>query len=49
MGDLYARLCEISWIERKRFWFAVAPIRYAVRKNLHDNGVVLRRRVAVVT
>jgi hypothetical protein len=21
-----ARLWEISWMERKRFWFAVAPI-----------------------
>ena len=24
-GALKARLCEISWIARKRFWFAVAP------------------------
>lgn len=44
IGDLNARLCEISWIERKRFWFAVAPIMYAARKNFHDNGAVLRRR-----
>ena len=25
-GDLKAKLCEISWIARKRFWFAVAPM-----------------------
>ena len=25
-GLLKARLCEISWIARKRFWLAVAPI-----------------------
>ena len=26
IGDLKARLWEISWIARKRFWFAVAPM-----------------------
>jgi hypothetical protein len=25
MGDRKARLCEISWMARNRFWFAVAP------------------------
>lgn len=24
-GDFIARLCEISWIARNRFWLAVAP------------------------
>lgn len=24
-GERKARLCEISWMARKRFWFAVAP------------------------
>lgn len=43
-GDLKARLCDISWIARKRFWFAVAPITYAVTKNGHDSIEVLRRR-----
>lgn len=41
-GFRNARLCEISWIARKRFWFAVAPMMYAVRKNDHENiGVSL--------
>lgn len=26
IGDRNARLCEISWMARKMFWFAVAPI-----------------------
>ena len=26
IGDLKARLCDISWMARKRFWFAVAPM-----------------------
>lgn len=43
-GDLKARLWDISWMARKRFWFAVAPIRYAVRKNGHDSMGVWRRR-----
>ena len=25
-GDLKARLWEISWMARNRFWFAVAPM-----------------------
>jgi hypothetical protein len=37
-----ARLCDISWIARKRFWFAVAPMTYAVRKNGHENIGVSR-------
>lgn len=43
-GDLEARLCEISWMARKRFWFAVAPIMYAVAQNFHDQKGVSRRR-----
>lgn len=35
-GFRNAKLCEISCIARKRFWFAVAPTIYAVRKNFHD-------------
>lgn len=31
---------------RKRFWLAVAPITYAVRKKVHDMTGVLRRRYA---
>lgn len=46
LADLKARLCEISWMARKRFWFAVAPIMYAVRKNCHERKGVLRRRYA---
>jgi hypothetical protein len=43
-GFLNAKLCEISWIARNKFWFAVAPTTYAVRKNFHDrNGVFCRR------
>jgi hypothetical protein len=42
--DLKARLWLISWIARNKFWFAVAPIMYAVRKNFHDRkGASLRR------
>lgn len=26
VGERKARLCEISWMERKRFWLAVAPM-----------------------
>lgn len=25
-ADLNAKLCEISWMARKRFWLAVAPM-----------------------
>jgi hypothetical protein len=41
--DLNAKLCDISCIARKRFWFAVAPMMYAARKNVHDIGCVFRR------
>lgn len=46
LADLKARLCDISWMARKRFWFAVAPIMYAVRKNCHEKKGVFRRRYA---
>ena len=49
LGDLKARLWDISWMERNRFWFAVAPIMYAVRRNFHDRNGVLRRRYALRT
>ena len=45
-GDLKAKLCEISWIARKRFWFAVAPMTYAVKNVCHDRNGVLRRAYA---
>lgn len=48
MGDLNARLCEISWIARKRFWFAVAPTTYAVARKGQESTEVLRRRYAQV-
>ena len=44
--DLKARLCDISWIARKRFWFAVAPMTYAVKNVCHDRNGVLRRAYA---
>jgi hypothetical protein len=46
LGLLNARLCDISWIARNRFWFAVAPIIYAVRKNFQLRKGVSRRRYA---
>lgn len=39
-GDLKARLWLISWIARKRFWFAVAPTTYASAQNFHDQNEV---------
>lgn len=48
-GDRKARLWEISWMERKRFWFAVAPTTYALRRNCHDQHEVFRRRYAMAT
>lgn len=45
-GDLKARLWEISWMARKRFWFAVAPITYAVVRNFHDRSGVSLRSIA---
>ena len=44
--DLNARLCEISWIARNRFWFDVAPITYAVSMKAHEKGEVFRRATA---
>ena len=49
MPDLNARLCEISWMARKRFWLAVAPMIYAVRKKRHERIGVFCRSVAQVT
>jgi hypothetical protein len=43
-GDLKARLCDISWMARKRFWFAVAPMTYAVNRKGHESIDVLRSR-----
>jgi hypothetical protein len=45
-ADLKAKLCEISWMARNKFWFAVAPIIYAVRKNFHERKGVFCRRHA---
>lgn len=46
IGERKAKLCEISWIARNRFWFAVAPIMYAVAQNRHEKNDVSRRRYA---
>lgn len=48
-GALKARLWEISWMDRKRFWFAVAPMMYAVRKNCRESMGVSLRCMAQVT
>lgn len=40
---LNAKLCVISWIARKRLWFAVPPMAYAIRMNFHERGCVSRR------
>ena len=45
-GDLKARLWDISWIARNKFWFAVAPITYAVSMDGHDSTGKLRRAYA---
>lgn len=45
-GLLKAKLCEISWMARKQFWFAVAPMMYAVKKNGQLKKLVSRRRYA---
>ena len=45
-ADLKARLCDISWIARNKFWLAVAPIIYAVERNGKDSIGVLRRHAA---
>ena len=47
--DLKARLWDISCIARKRFWFAVAPTRYAVRRNRSDSTEWFRSKVAAST
>lgn len=41
-GDRKARLCEISWMARNRFWFAVAPTTYPSAQNFHDQKDVSR-------
>lgn len=46
MGDRKARLWDISWMARKRFWFEVAPITYAVNQNRQEKKEVSRRRYA---
>lgn len=46
IGERKARLCEISWMARKRFWLQVAPITYAVRRKRHESIEVSRRRYA---
>ena len=46
MGERKARLCEISWMARKRFWLQVAPITYAVRRKRQESIEVSRRRYA---
>ena len=48
-GDLKAKLCEISWMARKRFWFAVAPIMYDANKNGHEMIGVSRTTIAVIS
>ena len=40
---------DISWIARKRFWFAVAPTTYAVRKKVQEKKDVARSRYAHAT
>ena len=47
-GALNARLWEISCMERNRFWFAVAPIMYAVKRNGKDSIGVFRRSMAQI-
>ena len=43
---LNARLCVISWMARKRLWFAVPPIAYAQKMKVNESGDVRRRRMA---
>lgn len=49
IGDLNARLWEISWIDKKRFWFAVAPTIYAVKRNFQEYMGIFLRRYAAAT
>lgn len=44
IGERNARLWEISWMARKRFWLEVAPMKYAVAMKRHESMDVLRRR-----
>lgn len=44
--DLKAKLCDISWMDRNRFWLAVAPSTYATAQNFNDQKGVLRSRCA---
>ena len=46
IGERNARLWEISWMARKQFWLAVAPITYAVRKNFQEKNEVSFNRYA---
>jgi hypothetical protein len=48
-GDRNAKLWEISWMARNRFWLEVAPITYAVARNRQSRIGVLRRRYAQVS
>lgn len=45
-GDLKAKLWDISWIARKRFWFAVAPMTYAMAMKVSEKMGVCRRHIA---
>lgn len=47
--DRKARLCDISWIDRNRFWLAVAPNTYATAQNFSDQKGVFRSRYASTT
>lgn len=47
-GDRKARLCDISWMARKRFWLAVAPTTYASAQNFQDQKGVSRKMKAQV-
>lgn len=42
-GERKAKLWEISWMARNRFWFEVAPKMYAIAQNLRDQKGVSRR------
>lgn len=42
-GDLKAKLWDISCMARNRFWFAVPPMAYAVKKKVHDKIGVDRK------
>jgi hypothetical protein len=44
--DRKARLCDISWMDRNKFWLAVAPKTYATAQNFNDQKGVFRSRYA---